>query len=73
MFLSDVLNMLSSHFSRAIILLKYPKKRKQQANFLFEQSKYKMLAGAGAHACNPSYSGGRDQEDCLRFEASPGK
>jgi hypothetical protein len=20
--------------------------------------------GAGGHACNPSYSGGRDQEDC---------
>jgi hypothetical protein len=25
-----------------------------------------------AHTCNPSYSGGRDQDDC-RFEASPGK
>jgi hypothetical protein len=25
--------------------------------------KKKNLLGAGGHACNPSYSGGRDQED----------
>jgi hypothetical protein len=27
-------------------------------------SRVKLLLQLGAHSCNPSYSGGRDQEDC---------
>jgi hypothetical protein len=34
--------------------------------------KNQALPLPGAHACNPSYSGGRDKED-FGFEASPGK
>jgi hypothetical protein len=29
----------------------------------FTKNKNKILLGAMAHTCNPSYSGGRDQED----------
>jgi hypothetical protein len=45
-------------------------------NFIRNSQSGRALA---AHACNPSYSGGRDQENCsskpgeLQFETSPGK
>jgi hypothetical protein len=40
------------------------KKKKKNISIIRNEKKKKKKVGAGGSACNPSYSGGRNQEDC---------